>query len=77
MENQWELKSDSGSNDWRLERITWNNFESWFVEYKNWLVRQPTTTTTVMNMNPLVAFVPVNVLCIQLPTYHGNDYPII
>jgi hypothetical protein len=31
----------------------------------------------VMNVHPLMAIVPANVLCIQLPKYHDNDDPII
>jgi hypothetical protein len=40
-------------------------------------IQQPTTTTTMMNMNPFMVVVPINVLHIQLPKYHDNDETII
>ncbi len=77
MENQWELKVIvEVMIDHQKESLgTTSSLD--LLNTKIWLVRQPTTTTIMMNMNPLVAVVPVNVLCIQLPKYHGNDDLII
>jgi hypothetical protein len=39
--------------------------------------RQLTTIATMMNVNPLMVVVPINVLRIQLPKYHDNDDLVI
>jgi hypothetical protein len=72
------IRSDSGSSDQPLEiklfGITLNpNLDT----TKTLSTQQPTTVATVMNMNPLMVVVLVNVLCIQLPKYHDNDDLVI
>jgi len=40
-------------------------------------IRQPTTATTMMNVNPLMVVILANALRIQLLKYHDNDDLVI
>ncbi len=63
--------SDSGNSEWPLERKLFGTTPSpYLFNTRTLSIQQP---TTMMKMNPFMAIVPINVLCIELPKYHDND----
>jgi hypothetical protein len=60
-----------------VEQILFKLFPQSFVRMKTFQTTQPTDVALIMNVPPTMALVPTNVLCIQSPTYHDNDDPIL
>jgi len=66
--------NDGGSNDRPLKRELFGTTPSLdLFNIRTLSIWQPIVATTVMNMNPIMAVVLVNVLCIQRLKYHDND----
>jgi hypothetical protein len=73
-----KTSSNNGNNDQLLERKLFRTTLNLnLVNTKTLSIQQPTTVTIVMNVNPLMAIIHVNVLRIKLPKYHDNDGHVI
>jgi hypothetical protein len=70
--------SNSGSSDRLLERKLFGTTPSLALfNTRTFSTRQPSIIAMVMNMNPLMVVILVNVLRIQLPKNHDNNDPVI
>jgi hypothetical protein len=70
--------NNNGNSDRPPKReLFGTNSSPYLFNTKKLSIQQPIIITMVMNVNPLMVIVHVNVLCIQLLKYHDNDDPII
>jgi len=73
-----KIQSDNGNNDQPLERELFGTTPSPnLLNRKTLSTQQPIIVGVMMNMNPFIAIIHVNVLPIQLLKYHDNDDPVL